>query len=148
MLFLKASMFASTNLKKDVDSRAPGSTLVPSIVMPDLTMTERVEIASLFPALQSLTQDFATRFKVFPHLCWELAATRVAQLGLGLTYVNGIFMEDNVGHSHAWNMSSSLGNYVDVTARQFFEALPSILIIPIDSEFAQRYDLRDWQITW
>jgi hypothetical protein len=66
MLFLKASMFASTNLKKDVDPGAPGSTLVPSIVMPDLTMTERVEIASLLPALQSLRQDFVTRFKVFP----------------------------------------------------------------------------------
>jgi hypothetical protein len=148
MLLLEASMFAATTLKKLVEPGAPGNTLVPSIVMPDLHMTERVEIASLLPALQSLTQDFAARFKVFPHLCCELAATRVEQLGLGLTYVNGIFLRGNEGHAHAWNMSSKLGIYVDVTARQFSEALPSILIVPINSEFAQKHYLHDWHITW
>jgi len=138
---------AVTQKTSDLSQPLAGST-DSAIVLPEFSLVSRPEIASLMPSLEALVNDLSSRLKIFPHLCCELAATRVMQLGIGLTYVDGTFTQGIGGHTHSWNMSSELGVYVDVTARQFSDSLPSILVVPIESEFARKHYLRDWHLTW
>lgn len=141
-------MFAIKPTSRDIGHVAASSSRDASFVVTDAALMSRPEVAALLPPLDLLVRDLNSRFDSFPHSCCEFAAERVSRLGLGLSYVNGIYTQGNAGHSHAWNMSSELGVYVDVTARQFSQALPAILIIPIGSDFAQRHYLQDWHIAW
>ncbi len=134
--------------KKIGPSEASTNDLAPGIVLPEVSLTSRPEIAFLMPALEALVRDLSAHYPPFPHRCCEVAATRVEALGLGLDYVNGVFLQPVYGHSHAWNMSAELGVYVDITAKQFCDSLPSILITPIDSDLARKHYLRDEYVMW
>ncbi len=86
--------------------------------------------------LKDLRKKLEGEFKGFPSGCCLITSERVSKLGLEEKF--GLFIDDNgIGNGHHWNEKD--GKIYDLTANQFSNDLPEILILNKDSKEAERY---------
>lgn len=111
----------------------------------DIPVSSSVPFISAIPTsvtLESLLNDIvrdAERFlRVFPNGCCLYTSGKVKET-LGLEMVYGYFIKDGYGMEHYWNLDSGRSLLLDLTARQFDESLPRVLMIPVDSRYAEEH---------
>jgi len=84
--------------------------------------------------LIDLRNNLKKEFKFFPTECCRIASERVAKLGYKKTF--GLFIDDDgLGNDHHWNKRD--GKIYDITASQFSNKLPEILILNENSKEAK-----------
>jgi len=100
----------------------------------DAIMTDSLEAALL-----DIVRDIKKEFKVFPLGCCTYSSGKVENR-LGLEMIYGYFIGfDGLAEEHYWNIDTKTRTLIDITARQFDKSLPEVLMIPINSEYAEEH---------